>query len=894
MKKQQSLIMLCILLLSMMAFYVAMPTAKALVEPGVTTNPVPLGYGFIDFEEGTDGAVIASSLPGVRFTTTQGYDWVYGDVRTGSYNARSLTDPSVNYGNYVVNGYFFAWLGPNMGQGRIDFTMGTASYFSVLASTYSGICLDAYDSAGNFLATSGWASGNLYTYTFTRLTIQTPGMAYIIVHDTGNYWEIDDLVTDAPGVPPQAVLYAGGSDPGVVYRYAGGTNWQVISPELGYAVLCLVDYEGHMYAGTMSTSDPLGGVGRVYRYDGGSNWTLVGDNLDNQVCSLAVYQGDLYAGTAWHGMKLYRYEGGTTWTQVIPNPIWDGTRSLYVSHGYLLLGDIGYDRFGRWDGSNFYADLEGGGSCIYDYQDYGTCVYASAYDGRLWRSNDAISWSNVLGFYDGNMWELEEFQGLLYMSYSNGELYASDGTTRGTCVYTAPDGIISMTTDGEYLYFGTGGEAGAYYGSETSGIANVYQYDGTNVVQISLDDAMVTGVQVLYISHARPTQYYLTVVSPYDTPGGMGWYNSGTNAYATLATGIVDIVPGWMRAVFTGWSGDATGTGLTSDPITMNGNRTAIADWTIQYYLGVATDPSTLPPIPGEDWYDNCTWVRLTAPEYVPNAMGVSGVRYRFSYWDVDGTSQGAGTNPIDVHMNAPHLATAHFALQYYLTLTTSPPGVNSPTGEGWYDSGALASVSTAQYVVIVPGVSRYSFNNWTTTDITEITNPTSPSTTVLIDKAKTVTANYVIQYNPTASFTWSPPMPRATKTVTFDASTSTANTGTIVSYTWDFDDGNTTTTTSPMITHRYGNPKRYNVTLTVLNSVGLTNAITKSVKITCLADINMDGKVDIKDIAMVTAAFGSYPGHPRWNPDCDMNGDNRIDIYDVAYVAKYFGFHDP
>ena len=185
-------------------FFVAVPMVSATVEPGVTTNPCPPGYGFIDFEEGTDGVQIVSQIPGVQFTTTSGYNWLYADVRTGNYNLRSLTDP-YNYGSYVTNGFFCAWLGVSGDQGRIDFTEGTASYFSVLTSTYSGLSLDAYDSGGNFLATSGWASGNLYTYTFTRLTVEAPGMAYVIVHDTGNYWEIDDIVTDAPGVGNIAV-----------------------------------------------------------------------------------------------------------------------------------------------------------------------------------------------------------------------------------------------------------------------------------------------------------------------------------------------------------------------------------------------------------------------------------------------------------------------------------------------------------------------------------------------------------------------------------------------------------------------------------------------------------------------------------------------------------------
>jgi hypothetical protein len=242
------------------------------------------------------------------------------------------------------------------------------------------------------------------------------------------------------------VLYAGGSDPGYVYEYAGGTTWNVISSNLGYAVLDLVEYDGHLYAGIKSSSDWSTTVGQVYRYDGGTTWTLVGDNMDNQVASLAVYEGNLYAGTGWNGMKLYKYND-PGWTQVISPIVFSGTRALHVSHGYLLMGDLGYDRFGRWDGTNFYQDVTAStGSCIWDYEDYGGNVYASAYGGRMWDSSDAINWNVLLGAYDGDMWELEEFQNSLYMSYHNGELRASSVPNRGTLVYTAPDAIISMTT----------------------------------------------------------------------------------------------------------------------------------------------------------------------------------------------------------------------------------------------------------------------------------------------------------------------------------------------------------------------------------------------------------------------------------------------------------------
>ena len=309
----------------------------------------------------------------------------------------------------------------------------------------------------------------------------------------------------------QPDLYTGTSNPGLIYRYLGGKVWQPISTEEeldhAYAVLDFVEYNGHLYAGTMNDTD----VGQVYRYEGGTTWTLVGDNMDHQVCSLAVYQGDLYAGTAWNGMRLYRYTPGTTvgpvndWTLVVDYTSWHGTRALHVSHGYLLMGDLGYDLMGHWDGSTFTPDEEGWtGSCIWDYENYGDYVYASAYSGRLWQSSDGINWNVILDYYEPDypdMWELETFKDSLYMSYDNGELRSTDGTDlRGVLVYNAPDAIISMENDGDNLYFGTGGEAGYEY--ETTGIANVYKYNGANVELISEEDEFGAGVQVLY--YTRP------------------------------------------------------------------------------------------------------------------------------------------------------------------------------------------------------------------------------------------------------------------------------------------------------------------------------------------------------------------------------------------------------
>jgi len=55
-------------------------------------------------------------------------------------------------------------------------------------------------------------------------------------------------------------------------------------------------------------------------------------------------------------------------------------------------------------------------------------------------------------------------------------------------------------------------------------------------------------------------------------------------------------------------------------------------------------------------------------------------------------------------------------------------------------------------------------------------------------------------------------------------------------------------------------------------------------------ADLNNDGKVDIKDVAIVALAYGSSPESENWNPIADVNKDGKVDIKDVAIVALAYG----
>ena len=164
-------------------------------SPATYSCPKQGHVGFENFNEGVNLSL--GTIAGMHFETTNGYTWLVGDFNSHNYNGKYPN------GGYTSDGTHWAWLGIYQGAGKISFVKGPASYISLLTSNATPVSLDAYDSNNNVIATAGPAPSNYNTGNMEELKIfrANPDIAYVKVHDTGNYFLIDDVCTDAPGTP---------------------------------------------------------------------------------------------------------------------------------------------------------------------------------------------------------------------------------------------------------------------------------------------------------------------------------------------------------------------------------------------------------------------------------------------------------------------------------------------------------------------------------------------------------------------------------------------------------------------------------------------------------------------------------------------------------------------
>jgi hypothetical protein len=221
----------------------------------------------------------------------------------------------------------------------------------------------------------------------------------------------------------------------------------------------------------------------------------------------------------------------------------------------------------------------------------------------------------------------------------------------------------------------------------------------------------------------------------------------------TVPTPLYDVAGSGSRGIFLRWDDDVE---TPSRTITVSGPATFAAQYETQYEVtfsqsGVGIDfPETILTIEGDEynittlpvsfwWADGSPYdFAFQSPlEVAPNAT-------RYIWNSSIGLSSLQGGS---LTVSASGNVIGNYKTQFHLALATSPLGVTTPSGEGWYYNGTDAPISADEFVDITPEASRHRFNGWTTTNLTEISDADSPSTSVRMDEAKLVTANYVTQY---------------------------------------------------------------------------------------------------------------------------------------------------
>jgi PKD repeat protein len=184
--------------------------------------------------------------------------------------------------------------------------------------------------------------------------------------------------------------------------------------------------------------------------------------------------------------------------------------------------------------------------------------------------------------------------------------------------------------------------------------------------------------------------------------------------------------------------------------------------------------------------------------------------------------SQGHANTTTRTVTVSPHPPNAAFAIKTIPPLAGQPIAFDGTASTAW-----IGSISSYSWSFGAAGPTA------STTFPTPGTYPVSLTVTDSHGQSSTATELVTVHAPPSAGFSFSPSAPVDHATVTFDGggSFSPDSTTTLSSYSWTFGDGSTAS--GPTATHRFAQPGRYTVQLTVTNSLGLTSTTTQDVTVT-------------------------------------------------------------
>jgi hypothetical protein len=229
------------------------------------------------------------------------------------------------------------------------------------------------------------------------------------------------------------------------------------------------------------------------------------------------------------------------------------------------------------------------------------------------------------------------------------------------------------------------------------------------------------------------TQYLVTVNSDHGTPTGGGWYDANT----AVSLSVASLVPGTegIRYLFTGWSGDYTGTEPTASVIVTR-PMIIVAKWKTQYWVTVDANGGEVNQ--QNQWLDEGSKLSISATS--PSAVVQKSSRLVFTGWTGSVTD---GAQSITVAVSAPMTVKANWKTQYYLSISTP---YSEAVGEGWYDAGSTATFSLRQSKVPDRSLGWVGVDN-VFTYWSGDSKSTLPSGSLVMDSPKSLAAVWTTNY---------------------------------------------------------------------------------------------------------------------------------------------------
>lgn len=165
----------------------------------------------IDFNDLTEQQFVGTHYTGLTFSP----EWRAADHTTGGYNTAGY--PPHSWPVQIWTGTY-GHPEPWSNTGRIDFASPVSQFGGWFCADYGTVYLEAYDAGGTLVASNSLGP-NYGSSSYLSVSDSQGRIKYVIIHDTSNYWSVDDLeYTPAAGIR-------------IVSPNAGDTFWIEAEPE---------------------------------------------------------------------------------------------------------------------------------------------------------------------------------------------------------------------------------------------------------------------------------------------------------------------------------------------------------------------------------------------------------------------------------------------------------------------------------------------------------------------------------------------------------------------------------------------------------------------------------------------------------------------------------------